>query len=177
MAYLKIRHREKCGYVGGKYHDDNSIHDVLSYIMDPTKTPSRYIGGIGIDPLHAEFEMVTLSQLYAQDKGVRLRHMILAFEEKELWPKRKNSLYFANCIAFQVASFYGGNYQIVYAVHEDTKRVHIHFVMNTTNYMTGLKYEGKKADLCAFIQYVNNILEQFGSQVKFLRDDEEWTEN
>lgn len=174
MSHLKVRHRQSNHYTGSKYQDDNAIHDVLAYIFNPAKTPSHYIGGIAVDPRNAEYEMTTLSALWGQAKGIRLRHMILAFDRTELGRSRKTALYYANALAFQVAQFYGSSYQIVYAVHEDTPKPHIHFVMNTTNYRTGRKYPGTHADLYQFIAHINTLLEPFASKVTFLKDDN-WT--
>ncbi len=171
MAYLKIRHRQSDGFCGGKYQDVRAFHDVLTYILNPAKTPSGYIGGIAVNPQNAEREMTMLSALYAQSNGVALRHMILAFDKTELSRSRQGSLYYANVLALQVAQFYGNAYQIVYAVHEDTPKPHVHFVMNTTNYCTGKKYAGTRADLYGFIAHINTVLEPFATTVTFLADD------
>ena len=53
MAYLKIRHKESEGYGDGKYHDDASFQTVITYILNPEKTPSNYVGGIAVDVSHA----------------------------------------------------------------------------------------------------------------------------
>lgn len=171
MAYLKIKYRPSDGYSAGKYHDVDAIRDVINYIFDPAKTPSGYIGGVAVDPQNAIHQMTTLSVLYAQSKGVALRHMILAFEPKELGSRKRDTLYFANALAFQIAHFYGGSYQIVYAVHENTPKPHVHFVMNTTNYRTGQKYSGSRSDFYRFIAYINELLAPFGTHVVFLSDD------
>ena len=174
MAYLKVRHRETGGFSGGKYHDDDAFRDVLGYVMNPEKTPSGYIGGIAVNPQQAIFEMEALSRYYGQDTGVRLRHFILGFRPRELWSKKGQSLYAAYQLAYSVAQFYGAEYQIIYAVHEDTKNPHIHFVMNTTNYRTGLKYQGKKQDLHHFIQWIDGVLEPYERTVTLLKDDGDW---
>lgn len=96
MAYLKIRHRQSAGYTGAKYHDPNAIRDVLTYIFDPAKTPSGYIGGVAVDPRNAEHEMSALSAAWGQAKGTRLRHMILSFDKGELSRGKRSSVYFAN---------------------------------------------------------------------------------
>ncbi|WP_130870549.1 relaxase/mobilization nuclease domain-containing protein [Intestinimonas massiliensis (ex Afouda et al. 2020)] len=176
MAYLKIRHKEQEGYIGGKYHDRDSFHDVISYVLRPEKTPSHYIGGIGVDVLYAAAQMETLSACFGQNQGVHLRHMILAFENGELYRSRKHALALAYQLAYPIAQFYGDCYQVIYAVHEDTDNVHIHFVMNTTNYRTGRKYPGTKEDYYRFVRHVEHILEPYGCKVKLLRDRTEWEE-
>lgn len=173
MAYLKIRHKEKAGYTSGKYHDDHALIDVITYIFDPQKIPSGYVGGLAVNPNNAVYEMSMLSLCYAQDSGVRLRHMILSFESGELDTMKRGGACKASRIAYEVAKFYGWHHQIVYAVHEDTNKIHIHFVMNTADYLTGLKYEGKKADLYRFLEHINAVLEQYGTSAVFLQDDED----
>lgn len=174
MAYLKVRHRVTDGFSGGKYHDDDAVHHVLHYVTDPQKTPSGYIGGIAVNPQQAILEMEALSRYYGQDTGVRLRHFILSFRPRELWSKKGQSLYAAYQVACAVAQFYGEEYQIVYAVHENTRNPHIHFVMNTTNYRTGLKYQGKKQDLHNFLNWINEVLEPYGRTATLLKDDGDW---
>lgn len=46
-------------------------------------------------------------------------------------------------ITRQFVLFFGG-YQTVYAVHEDTHNVHIHFMVNATNFYDGKKFENKR---------------------------------
>ena len=84
--------------------------------------------------------------LYGKNHGVRLRHSVLSFEEKE-----HISHSVANMIADSIALYYASEYQIVYAVHEDTDTVHIHFVMNQVSYTDGHKYSGSKQKYYDFI--------------------------
>ena len=56
------------------------------------------------------------------------------------------------------ALYYGGEYQIVYAVHEDSRHLHVHFVLNTLNYRTGKKYPGDKEDYYNFQRYLKDHL-------------------
>ena len=170
MAYLKVRHKVNQGFSGGKYHDDNSYRDVINYIMQPGKTPSGYIGGMAVNLCNAVYEMEKLSEYFGQNHGVRLRHMIIAFEDSELCNTKSASLRVAYKAAHHIAQFYGKEYQIVYAVHEDTGTVHIHFVMNTTNYITGRKYNGSKRDLYQFIDHIENCSVLSGIKVKLEKD-------
>ena len=174
MAHLKVRHREGYFYTEGKYHDSDALHDVITYIVNPDKTPSGYIGGIAVNPQNAITEMGAVSRYYGQDKGVRLRHFILSFRPRELWGKKADSIRAAYQIAYAVAQYYGGEYQIIYAVHENTRNPHIHFVMNTTNYRTGMKYQGKKQCLHNFLKWINVVLEPYGRTVTLLKDDGDW---
>ena len=57
---------------------------------------------------------------------------------------------------------YNKGYQIVFAVHDDTDYVHVHFVMNIANYNTGIKYAGGFEDFNNLKAYINNAIENFG---------------
>lgn len=174
MAYLKIRHKESEGYGDGKYHDDASFQTVITYILNPEKTPSNYVGGIAVDVSHAVQQMEILSNCFGKNDGVHLRHMILAFEPRELSRSRKRSIELTYQLAYPIALYYGQHYQIVYAVHENTEKVHIHFVMNTTSYLTGLKYNGSREDYYRFIRHINSILAPYRTHVVPVKDREEW---
>ncbi len=60
-------------------------------------------------------------------------------------------------LAKEMAAYYGKEYQIVFAVHVKPDSLHVHFVMNAVNYITGLKHKGKKDDLYAFIMHCNGV--------------------
>lgn len=157
MAILKVNHSKNTlpywGSTVPKYHDVNSLHDVISYCCNPDKAKSGLIGGFGINVRYAAEQMDGLAWAYRQADGVRLRHMELAFE-----PGERISLENVFLIAYKVAWYYGQEYQILFAVHEDTPHRHIHFVMNTVSYMDGHKYPGTKEDYYRFRDYVGEVL-------------------
>lgn len=161
MAVLKVIHRKNAGsnqYIDTpKYHDENSLFDVISYCCNPAKAKSKLIGGFGISIPNAAEQMDGLARSYGKADGIRLRHMVLSFEPGErIVPE------FAFQIAYQIAWYYGCKYQIVFAVHQDKPHLHIHFVMNTVSFVDGHKYAGKKEDYYAFLQHIRLILAVYG---------------
>lgn len=78
MAVLKIIS------VPQKYTDVLAYQYLLDYCMRPGKTPNRYIDGFAVHPQYAAEEMQTVSAIYGQNRGVRLRHWIISFERNEL---------------------------------------------------------------------------------------------
>lgn len=161
MAVLKVIHSGNSPaadkFDTPKYHDATAISDVIRYCCQPSKIPHRCIGGFGLNLTYAAEQMEGVIRAYGKTEGVHLRHMVLSFEAGE-----RVSLYFANQIAHQVAWYYGSAYQILYAIHEDTPHLHIHFVMNTTSYINGKKYAQKKEDYFRFLQYLAEILKEYG---------------
>lgn len=165
MAILKINHSGNTPLYSDrtapKYHDGNSLHDVISYCCNPNKARSGLIGGFGINVRYAAEQMDGLARAYRQADGIRLRHMELAFEPRERISPENVFL-----IAYKVAWYYGQEYQILFAVHEDTPHRHIHFVMNTVSYLDGHKYPGRKEDYYRFCGYVGEVLDPYRITVR-----------
>lgn len=99
--------------------------------------------------------MERLAQAFGQAQGVRLRHWVLSFSKEEVKKiGRKARLETLKRFGWYAASYYGGQYQIFYAVHLDSNNPNIHFVMNTVNYQNGKKYPGDRADYYNYQQYL-----------------------
>ena len=89
---------------------------------------------------------------FGKDKGKRVRHSVLSFDEREnVTPEQ------ANEYAQAIIQHYSPEYQIAYAVHTNTSNVHIHMVMNQVSYLDGHRYEGKKKDYYAFKKYMGSV--------------------
>lgn len=169
MAILKVKtqvREDMRRQVGNqKYHDDQAIEDVLTYILQEEKVQDGCVGGFAVNPALAadQFEMV--AQAYGKDFGIRLRHMILSFA-----PNEKIDLHDAKNIAYQVAGYYGNDYQIVWACHTDARCLHVHMVMNTVSYQNGMKYDGSKVDYYGFERHINTVLQPYGTHVEMKSD-------
>lgn len=165
MAIFKVIHHANSPmaehYDTPKYHDETSVSDVIRYCCQPAKTPNKCIGGFGLNVIYATEQMEGLIRAYGKTEGVHLRHMLLSFEKGE-----RMSLLLANQIAYRVAWYYGAAYQILYAVHEDTPHLQVHFVMNATSYIDGKKYAQKKGDYFRFLQYLAEVLKEYGLNLR-----------
>ena len=166
---FKVVTKKSVSYHGktpeNKYHDEMSLHNVLAYVMDPRKTNADLIGGFAVNPEMAEDQFEMIARNYGKDFGIRLRHMVLSFSERE-----KVDPFVAKNIAYQIAAYYAYDYQIIYAVHTDSRCLNIHFVMNSVSYRTGKKYDGKKEDYYHFLEYMERILRSYGMQLREWRD-------
>lgn len=172
VALFKVRHKVKPCFQSTcplKYHDDSAIQTVLQYVMEPMKTPSNYIGKININKLsHAAEEMTIVARYFGKESGVRLRHMILSFQPEE--GVNAHQAYF---LAHEIAAYYGNEYQIIFAIHEDGVAPHIHFVMNTISLATGLKYRGRRDDYYRFQSHIKKVLRDYaGIKVLIVVKDE-----
>lgn len=173
MPALKVKHRPDPHYaLNGvpKYHDEEAFSSVTSYCMNPDK--AAFVGGFGVNPNQAAYEMERLAQAFGHDEGLHVRHWILSFDPKELKHYRKQVNFILRNIAWYAASYYAQQYQIIYAIHTDTQCPHIHFVMSTTNFVTGGKYPGTKEDYYAYQRYLKDFLQQYGMTLKVFSDHE-----
>lgn len=172
MPVLKVIDKETSPfYIStlGKYMDYEALPDVISYC---TKLGNACrVGGIAVYPPNAIFEMERLAQAYEKDSGLRLRHWILSFSVQDLKTFRKaDRLEMLYRFGWYAASYYGGQYQILFAVHLTNHNPHIHFVMNTVNYRTGYKYPGDIGSYYAYQQYLKDFFRTFGMTLIVVSD-------
>ena len=155
----------RCQVGDKKYHDEQAVRDVIDYVFQEHKVRDGYLGGFAVNPLCAADQFNMIAEIYGKNYGVRLRHMILSFS-----PEEKISLFDAKNIAYQVAGYYGNQYQIVWACHTDARCLNVHMVMNTVSYQTGKKYDGSKADYYDLKNHINEVLRPYGTYVEMQSD-------
>ena len=147
----------------GKYHDLNTRHDVINYILDPEKTPDRYIGYIHTNPSDPVGCMDELAESYGKTRGVQIRHLVLSFDPEEL-----TSPEIAAAVASDIAQFLGQLYQVVWAVHQDKDHLHIHFAFNPVSMIDGRRYRGIHSVWREQMKAIGAICHRYGlSQPKY----------
>lgn len=139
-----------------KYHDDNAIIDVISYICQPSKTRSGIVGGVGVDPKNIANSMIAVSKHFKKYSRIRLHHFVISFGKEDL-----QSTKILPEIAQKIAAYIGSEYQTVFALHEDTENLHIHFVFNAVSYIDGKKYRGGISEYYQLIGGIGAILSTY----------------
>lgn len=155
MAILKVIHGR------GKYHDRLSFHNLTQYATRLDKTESDLVLGGSLFPEIAAQSMQGLCEAYQKPEGTKLRHSVLSFSPLDSITAEQ-----AADIARETMEYYEEDYQIMASVHTDKDHLHIHFLMNTTNYHTGKKYPGNRADYFAFRDHLSKILRPYHLTVK-----------
>lgn len=154
----------------GKYQDDNAIYDLINYICRPDKTPSHIIGGIGVDFQNIADSMVAVSMKFRKFNRLRLHHFILTFNPEDIYIKDMLPK-----IAEEICALWGAEFQIVYALHEDTDHPHIHFVWNNVSYIDGHKCHFGITEYNRTIGYIKHILGNYSLYpvipVKYIPDN------
>lgn len=162
MATLKVGNQK------GKYFDSNSKEDVIHYILQPHKTIHNFYGtfGISVPPgiksrqILSEYianRMNHISVYFGKSSGVQLHHFIISFSPYEL-----HNPALAYRIAYECAGFFAPEYQVVYAVHEDSHHLHIHIVINSVSYVDGHKYRGSKEEFYELKKTFLQVLNDYG---------------
>lgn len=157
MATYKVR-----GGVGN-YQTDPEIKRVLNYATKPQKTNFEIICGGALVPELAALSMECVTDAYHNETGTHLRHSILSFSKGSITKED------AINIGKKAVRYYEDEYQILAAVHTDEPHLHLHFVMNTTNYNNGSKYKGRKQDLYDFQKHLKTILKPYGLSVELVK--------
>lgn len=144
----------------GKYDDPAAREDVIRYITQKVKTPSGYIGASGVDIPYAAQQMQEVAASFKKDNKIRIRHFVVSFYRNEFITPYK-----ANMIASMIAVELGRIYQCVYAVHEDTYNIHVHFVFNPVSFVNGYKYSGTKEEHKALKELIANHVKSMGISI------------
>lgn len=134
-------------FVNEKYNSFKAMKNLIHYIMAAEKTPNRIIGAIAAYPIEEKEIVRQFKQtqvLHRNQKKNRALHIVLSFStEESQWLTFKDY----EKIGYSVGNYYGkANHQVVFALHEDTDNPHIHFAINTVNYLTGKKYHQQHED-------------------------------
>ena len=143
---------------------------VIAYACKDAKTNhegQRLITGINCVPSLAFDEFMTTKRLYNQDGGRMFYHMVQSFSpEENITPE------VAHEIACKLADAIPG-FEIVVATHCDADHVHSHFVINSVNYETGMKYHSDQQSIHALWDASDQLCLQYGlSVIKRKQNDE-----
>lgn len=146
----------------GDYHNKDAVDKVVKYILkDSKRNPNgdNIYGCIGFfgkskDEIIQDFHKV--KRLYHKEDGLQIRHMQLSFSKRPEFDRRK-----IHKLIKRMVGFFGKDYQLVYAVHEntmedDTKKWHIHIGINSVS-IDGKKINIRGKDNHKFNKHLRNI--------------------
>lgn len=136
MAIIKVLTNE--------YTEVQDMYQVISYIL---RSERRMLGGIGsygvllLSENEIFIQLLFVQNTYRADIKRRVRHLILAFERKEIRNKVEVEE-FAYMMGKEVASFFGAlGHQVIFAVHDrklyEGGNLHLHILINEVNYLNG----------------------------------------
>ena len=150
------------------HHKERHLKDSIRYIISDEKTGGgRYVSAVNCQPAYAYQQMKSTKELFHKTDKRQGYHIIISFDEGEVTPEKAFEI-----IGKFVDEYLKGEYEAVYAVHDNTEHIHGHIIFNSVSYLTGKKYRYEKGDWGRDIQPVTNRLcEEYGlSTIKIDQD-------
>lgn len=148
MAILKIVNRRN-----GK-RKRSHLAGVIKYILKTEKTEEKLIYGQNLEPERAYQMMMETKDLFNKRKGMDYFHFVLSYPPNEkITPEQ--ALEQAKELLERTKKFRG--YETLVAVHRDKKHIHVHFIVNSVNFVDGRKFHLSRKELEALKQLQNQI--------------------
>ena len=151
--------------IENSYDNPYALHGLLKYIFTDKSSEDgrmcRFCGSYCTNIYSAEAEMMAVKNYFLKNDGRGARHFVVSLGSSSLFFPAE-----ANTLAQKVCCYYGKEYQIVYAVHENTKNLHIHFVMNTVSYIDGHKFSESPYEFQQFKNYVQSMINEKEREVR-----------
>lgn len=150
-----------------------TLEGIISYIADQKAHDDKiaYYSGFGVQPFYAVRDMLIVKELYSKTDGSQYKHIILLMEGKT---DENIFIMAAKEIADTLYNY--TRCQIVFAIHSNTDKIHLHVVINSVRYTDGTKLNINNKTFFTIIKICNHILQKFGLEEittanKFIRDD------
>lgn len=148
MAILKIVNRRN-----GK-RKRSHLAGVIKYVLKTEKTEEKLIYGQNLEPERAYQMMMETKDLFNKRKGMDYFHFVLSYPPNEkITPEQAFEQ--AKELLERTKKFRG--YETLVAVHRDKKHIHVHFIVNSVNFVDGRKFHLSRKELEALKQLQNQI--------------------
>ena len=148
-------------FINRKNKTYQAMKRVIRYIARPDKTTDDLIYAVKCYKETAYDDFVQVKQMFEKETGRQYIHFVQSFSPKEnITPE------LANEIAKRLIShpIFDG-FQILMATHTDTPHIHTHFIINTVNNDTGIKWHKSKEDLQALKDFSDELCREYGLTV------------
>ncbi len=144
-----------------KYNTKGKMRRVIEYINKPVKTYPGLQGGRYINNYDNTYnEMMLTKKAWGKTNGRMVIHLIQSFAPGESNPEQVKEI--AERF-LQHEKFKG--FQIQYAVHTDTEKLHTHYIINTVNVETGYKWQMATWELEELKGYSDELCREYGLTV------------
>lgn len=144
--------------INGRNKTYTGLRRVIDYILRDDKTELGLYGGFNCDADNAYNDFIMTKRNYNKETGRQYTHFVQSFSNHE-----NISAETTKAIADELLlmnKFKG--FQIVYSTHRDTDNLHTHFVLNTVNCYTGMKWKMSKEELQELKDYSDEICRRYG---------------
>lgn len=144
----------------------SSMKKLIKYVLNPKKTEDlMYCGGHNCDCQNAFEDFMSVKEEFNKTDGVQCIHFTQSFS-----PEDNITAQTAKEIAerfLQYSKFDG--FQVLYGIHMDKNHLHTHYVINSVNMDTGLKWHmgTNEKDLQPIKDYSDKLCKEYGLKTIF----------
>lgn len=124
---------------------------IVRYILNFEKAPSALIGGSRVGTNCIE-SFVDMKERFGYSDDVQLKHFVITFG-----PNHTTSLQKITEFTSTLATFVGYTNQVLYAVHENTTPVHVHFIINPICHLNGKLWGQTELETEQFITFATGL--------------------
>ena len=137
------------------YLDERSLKNVIHYVLDKAVA----IGGYGVEPDSeaAYMQMQFVKRAFYQTEALQLKHFFITLSHTEAAYIDDDELL---QLGFMIGQMFR-DYQMVYGIHSDGSHVHMHIVMNTTNFENGRQYSDGLSGFMKVCGMIKKMYPQF----------------
>ncbi len=144
--------------INGRNKTYTGLRRVIDYILRDDKTELGLNSGFNCDADNAYNDFVMTKRNYNKETGRQYIHFVQSFSDREeISPETVKAI--ADEL-LMMDKFKG--FQVVYATHTDTDNLHTHFILNTVNSYTGMKWKMSKEELQELKDYSDEICRRYG---------------
>lgn len=145
-------------FINGSNKTYGAMKRVINYIVNPVKTEPHLIDGLNCDINNAHSQFVQTKREYGKETGRQYIHFTQSFA-----PYDKVTPTDVKEIADELVQmdFFKG-FEIAYAVHTDKEHLHTHFIVNSVNAETGLKWKQSAEQLQMLKDYSDELCRKRG---------------
>lgn len=122
--------------VNESYKTTTDLHNLICYVVRESHCIGNLCGAQGLrvgTGANMYEQMYEIKKYFRKEDKRQALHYILSFSEEE---EKYIGIREAMQIGYEVANFFQG-WQVVFGVHTNSERLHIHFVVNGTSYENG----------------------------------------
>lgn len=146
----------------GNKKDDScyTLFDVLQYIRRQDAADIDTIYGAGVSVTYTFEEMMNVKETYGQENGKAYFHYIFNPAEDDIIDDDR---FFD--MSVEMANYlhcFSGTYQVLMSIHHDKERLHVHFVANNIDTMTGQRMNMNMKRLFQLREGISKIAEAYG---------------
>lgn len=168
---LNINEDKRKGGASSNIH----LYKSLEYILNPEKTSAGlYAGAFGCvpDAKLAFRKMMLTKELYGKTDKRQAYHFAISLK-----PGEGNEEIMLKITEEFIEKYFNGEYEIVYAVHNNSDKIHSHIIFNSVNFVNGKKYRYENGDWAKEIQpIINELCEKYNLSTIDLNEQKEKNE-